>query len=471
MPFSTCPAVACSADLKADLMTSFQVVDLTNVIDRTCNGALFLTDDAGLNIVGTPASGGWLTDAARVQIITSLSQVAAHYAKGSQTYIAAKAFFDNAGTRGVATYFMLGLWDRANAESAVSALDAINACQPCWTHLAMVHATTDGDTLIDDPLVDSVAEWAVVNEKIPYLLTTDPDTTNPSDTANLKARLYLAGIHDVVVTYSAGQCQTVTDPVTGAVQYFAIGAPITDANGAPVIDPDTDVQAISDGTTPMSEIVHPYIDLLQAGWVANVDLTQRDSGYTLAYKPVGGSGFIGIEAAPLDNGIVAAVTGILPDGTINQFNNGHANVYVRTAGRVGLFAGITVGGSWADQVHLKLFLKRRLRDELAQLFFSERRVPYDDARGAAKLAATVSRVMTAAQSAGHFTGDAVNWEAFGAYRAKGIGWVVRQDSFAAQTTGRKNARLAPQLAVCFIPAGATNHVPVQICTLAVQNAA
>ena len=75
--------------------------------------------------------------------------------------------------------------------------------------------------------------------------------------------------------------------------------------------------------------------------------------------------------------------------------------------------------------------------------------------------------MTSMQALGHFTGDAVKWEDYGPYVRKGIGWVIRQDSFAAQTAARKHARIAPALQVCFIPAGATNFVPVTLCTLAV----
>jgi len=461
MSFDTCVTVS-NADLANDLMTSFEVIDETTVTDRTCNGVMFLTDDDG---------GGWLSATMRTRIVAGLDEVAPHYARNTETYRAAETFFANAGSRGVASYFTIGFWDNAGGESAVTALDEIEACQPCWTHFAMVHADAGGTVLVDTAVIEAVAAWAAIHDRLFYAQTRALENSNPSDATTTKALLKAAGITTTALFYSDGQCQTVTDAVTGEPQYFAIGAAIVDAYGNAVIDPDTGVQAISDGTTVMSEIVFPYVDFLAAGWAANADLSQRDTGYTLAYKPVGGAGFAGVLAGQLDNGTVAAITGNLPDGTINPYNNGYANVYVQTAGRRGIFPGISVGGTWMDQEHLKLFIKRRIRDELATLFFNQRRIPYDDARGRAQLASAVARVMSDAQFAGHFTNDAVAWEQFGEYIRKGAGWVIRQESFAAQSAARKAARLAPQLKVCFVPAGATHHVPVTICTLAVQAAA
>jgi Protein of unknown function (DUF3383) len=466
--FETCPSV-CNADLATDLISTFTLTDDTAVFDATCNGVLFLTDDPGLNDTATPLSGPWLKAAGpRTKVVSSLAEIAAHYSVNSQTYKAAKIFFANAGQRGVAPYYMLGFWNEAGAESAPTALDAINDCNPCWRHLALVHFKKNGTTKLMDAVVnDAVADWAQANGKIGYFMSIDPNTKSPANTTNLKARLFSLGIVDHYVHYSEGQCETARDPVTGAIQYFAIGAAITDADGNPVIDPATSLQAISDGTTPISVKVYPYTEFLTAGWAANVDLSQTNSGYTLAYKPQGGAGFIGVTPSDLSNGEVTSVTGVFPDGTLNPNNNGYANVYVRTSGRNGIYPGISVGGSWIDQVHLKLHVQRQIRSALAGLFFNNRRVPYDDARGKAMLANAVSNVVSAAQSAGHFTNDAVNWEASGEYVRKGLGWVIRQDSFAGQTAARKNARLAPQLRVCYVPAGGINHVPVTLCALAV----
>lgn len=461
MSFDTCVTV-CNADLANDLMTSFEVIDETTVSDRTCNGVMFLTDDDG---------GGWLSATTRTRIVAGVSELAPYYASNSETYRAAAAFFANAGSRGVASYFTIGFWNKTGGESAVTALDLIEACQPCWTHLAMVHADSAGAVIVDTAVIEAVAAWAAIHDRLFYAQTRAAGNSNPSDATTTKAKLKAAGITTTALFYSNGQCQTVTDPVTGEPQYFAIGAAIVDAWGNAVIDPATGVQAVSDGTTVMSEVVYPYVDFLAAGWAANADLSQRDTGYTLAYKPVGGSGFVGVLPSQIDNGTVAAITGVLPDGTVNAYNNGHANAYVQTAGRRGMFPGISVGGTWMDQEHLKLFLKRQIRDELATLFFGQRRIPYDDARGRATLASAVARVMAAAQGNGHFTADPQDWEVYGEYVRKGAGWCIRQESFGIQSAARKAARLAPQLKVCFVPAGATHHVPVTVCALAVQPAA
>lgn len=460
----TCPQV-CQADLDGTLISNFTSVDLTNVQDTICNSVLLLTDDAGLQDVTDVASGDLLTAANRTQLVASLTQVADHFTRDSEVYRAAEEFFANSGSNGVASFFYLGLFDGAG--TMVTSLDEIAECLPCFTHVAVVHELTDGTVIIDDAELDAVAQWAIANSRIAYLRSADPLTKNSADQTNLKARLFNNGILDVLVHYDEGQCEAAIDPVTGLPLTFAVGDPVVDANGDPVIDPETGVQRISDGTDVISEIYYPYTEFLTAGWAAGVDFTQSGSWYSLAYKPQGGGGFVGIQPSILNLAEVGEITGRLPDGSINPANNGYANVYVSECGQVGLREGISVGGSWIPQIHLNIFMKRQLKDAIAQLVYSRRVVAFDDAVGRAALVATLGGIMRDAQDNGLFTADPQNWLETGSYLDAGNGWVIRQDSFNDQSAARKNARLAPQVQVCFIPAGGVHFVPVTLCTLSV----
>lgn len=470
--FPVCPTV-CNANMSVNILASFNFTDNTRQIDTTCNGVLFLTDDPGLNILSNVLSGGWLTTAAgnRTRIIGSLSEIAAHYGVTSPTYRAARDFFANVGQRGVTSQFILGFWDEAGAETITTALNAINNCNGCWTHIAMVHLKKTGlTTLMDGAAAVTLAGWAQANEKIAFLMSVDilNETAGSNDLAN---QLKTAGYTDAFVVYGGkGQCVYKTD-AAGAILYFAAAAPVTDADGAVVTDPATGVQALSDGTTPRMERYVPYVEFITAGWIASVDMSQSESGYDIANKPQGGLGWVGVEPTIITNGALTAVTGRNLDGTINPAAAGHANAYVKNEGQLGMQFGMTAGGLWIDQIHLRIYLRRRVKDALTSLFANSRRLPYDDARGQQLLANAVASVMAQMQAVGHFVGDAVKWEDFGPYVRKGVGWVVRQDAFSAQTSDRKNARIAPALSICYVPAGATNFVPVTLCTLAVPTAA
>lgn len=467
--FSTCPTV-CNANMGTNILASFALTDNTVQLDSACNGVLFITDDAGLGTASVPTSGPWLSTAVRTRVVTSLSEVAAHYLPTSETYKAARDLFANVGQRGVTGQIMLGFWDEAGGEALTTALDAINTCNNCWTHVAMVHIKADGVTsLMDGAQSVVLAGWAQANEKIPYIMSVDilHETGGANDIA---AQMKSAGYTDAFVVYGgAGQCAYVINDA-GAIQYFAAGALVTDAYGDPVIDPATGAQALSDGSTPRQTLYTPYTELLVAAWVANVDLTQRESGYDIANKPQGGLGWVGVEPTIITNGALTAVSGRALDGTISTAANGHANVYVMNQGRLGMQFGLTAGGLWLDQVHLRIHMLRTVRDAVTNLFANSRRIPYDDARGRQLLANAIGGVMAGMQGAGHFTNDAVRWEDSGAYVRKGVGWVIRQDSFAAQNQARRHARIAPALQVCYVPGGATSFVPITLCTLAVPTA-
>ena len=57
-------------------------------------------------------------------------------------------------------------------------------------------------------------------------------------------------------------------------------------------------------------------------------------------------------------GRLIAATGRNLDGTLNAAANGHANLYVRNENMLGMQFGLTVGGLWIDQVHLRIYLPK-----------------------------------------------------------------------------------------------------------------
>ncbi len=462
-------ATICNANLKRDLMSSFTIIDQVLVTDAQCNSLVFMTDEKGLNDISAPLSGPWISKTdRRTRTVASLAEVASHYSPSSEVYIMAKQYFANVGQRGVAPYFTLGYWDRAGGEAISTALDAINNCNPCFSRVGIVHRNTAGEKIYDTPITLALLDWCQTNEKSGYVVSNDEGTENTSNTTNTAAQAAALGLSDQYVQYVKGTCRVVTDPVTGETLFWADGETVLDEDGNPIEDT---TQAgfqdlISDGTEPMLERFIPYTEILAAGWQSNVDLSQSGSGYNLAYKPMGGAGFVGIPADAIDNSVVTSVTGKNPDNTLNPNNNGYANVYVQTQGLTGLFPGVSVTGVRMNKVHLRKYLRSQLAQAQANLFANSRRVEFDDARGASKVQSAAGRVMAAAQEAGHFTNDAQPWELSGTYARKGLGWVMRQDSFADQTAARKTAGTAPVLKICYVEAGGTDHVPFELCTLA-----
>jgi hypothetical protein len=467
--FEVCPTV-CNANLAVNILANFTLTDNTVQLDTTCNGLVFITDDPGLNILGTAGSGAWLTTAMRTRYVATLAEVAAHYDPRSETYKAARDYFANLGQRGIVGQFLLAFWNEG-VETLTVALDALNACNPCWTHVAMVHRKKDMLTsLLDTATSVVLAGWAQANEKIAYIASSDAlHLTNGAN--DIAAQIKTAGYTDAFVVYTGiGQCAQKID-AAGLPLFFAAGVAVTDVDGVAVIDPVTGVQALSDGSTPQTERYIPYTEFLTAGWIASVDLSQADSGYDIANKPQGGRGWVGVLPTILSVGGLIATTGRNISGDINPAANGHANVFLSNQNQLGMHYGLTAGGLWIDQVHLRIYLRRRVADVITTLFANSRRLPYDDARGRQLLANAVATVMTELQGTGHFTGDAVRWEDFGEYVRKGVGWVIRQESFASQPQARKHARIAPALQVCYVPAGAANFIPITLCTLAVPTAA
>jgi len=254
----------CNANLRTDLMSSVSTLNLTNVVDRTCNQVMLLTDDPGLQDVTDANSGPYLTLGQRTIVIATLSEIAARYAPSSETYKAAQRFEANKTVRGLASFFILGFWDFANGESVSAALDDISNCTPCFCHVSPVHFAVDGTSFMDSVFADQIADWSQTNERMSYQDSIDADTENPANTTNLKARLNALALTDQSVNYLIPRCEPQLD-ASGAQTFFPAGTPVTDYLGGPVVDPATNQPAISDGSVPINVPAYPYEAFMIAG--------------------------------------------------------------------------------------------------------------------------------------------------------------------------------------------------------------
>ena len=465
-----CPKF-CSADLSVDLMSTISSATAINIIDRACNQAFLLNDDAGLIDVDDAASGPYMTPTggSRVKIIASLDEILAHYTRDSEVFKAAQYFFGNKD-RGLASYFVLGFWDKAGGESVAAALDEIAQCHPCFCHGSLVHFDAAGDPLFDTADALAFAEWFQVNGRMSYQDSFNPLTEDSADMTNLKAQMNALNFDCQSVFYQLPRCGLAFDAL-GEPVLIPAGDPVVDHLGDPVADPaGLQNPWLSDGTIQAIVPTYPYEAFMAAGWAAGADLSQSGSGYTLNYKPQNGVGWAGIAPSGFSSTQVFDVTGFFPDATKNPSANGHANVYVQTSGSPHIYPGVTVTGRWIDCCHLDKFLRRALRDQVANLFLNTRRVPYDGNIGGTMILNRLQPVFQGAQGNGHFTSDPVDWAALGYtnVQRQGTGWIITADTFDSQTAGRRAIRKSPVYKFCYVKADAVHHVPVEICVVSPQ---
>ena len=454
----------CSADLNVDFMSSVSAAAVTNIIDRTCNQAFLLTDDGGLNDVDDPLSGAWLSaTGVRTRYIAEPAEVLDHYPRTSEVYKAAEAFFGNRN-RGLASYFLLGFWDKAGGEGVATALDIIAACNGCFCHGTLVHFDSTGAEIFDTADALAFAEWFNVNGKMSYQDSFDELHEDNTDTTNITAQIAAQNFECQSIVYQKVRCQKAFD-ANGDPVLIPAGDPLVDHLGDPIVP-----AAVSDGTIQALEPYYPYEAFMLAGYAAGVDFTQRNSGYSMNYKPQGGGGWAGIAPSGFDSTQVISVTGVLPDATQVPNNNGQANVYVQTGGSPHMFPGLTATGRWIDCCHLDKFLRKQLKDRIANMFINNRRIPYDQNRGGTLVLNELQQVFQRAQSNLHFTTDPVDWEGLGYedIQREGTGWVITAETYEVQDAATRAIRKAPIYKFCYVKANAIHHVPIEICVVSPQ---
>lgn len=433
---AVCPEV-CDAQL--NLTASFGFVDRTFALDGKCNETMFMTDDKGLADVDDPASLPFLGLNRRTHLFASLPEVGDYYGVSSETYKAAQQYFQQTG-RNVKGYFTVGCWERG-VESLPSALDAISACQNCWTHLAFAHFAVDGTQLIDDAQMLLAAEWAEANCKMAHFLSIDDGHEDASDSGTLTAQMADLGLKHSEVHYTQGQCSIIRDLETGE--------PILDADGEEQI-----------------QTTYPHLEFFYAGWMANRDLTQPRQAYTMALKPTGCVGWAGVSPDNFSQGVVSAATGVLPNGFLNPNNAGYANVFVRNKGGCpGVWNGRQVTGHLSDHLHLSICIKNEICAAIARALASEDCIPYDS-RGQTIQANVVESILMRYSRFGYFNQDVLE-EFSQPYVRRGRGYVIRQAEFSDQPETRRFARVSPAMEACWVPAGCTHFMPMVLCAEAV----
>jgi hypothetical protein len=432
----------CNPDIGRSNSSIVTIDDTTNVSSPDCTDMILLVKENG---------GGVLSTSKRVITVTSAPEVKRYFTAAGEVVRAANEYFANTN-REIKKFYKIAYWDSAN-ETITEALDAIAACDNCWFVLTSTHDIQEELQADND-----MAFWATSNDKIYTWVSTDPTNENPANAASPKAVQAANNYSNSVMIYTKGQCEVVRDPINGAVQTEVV--PVLDPiTGDPVIDPIT-----GDPLTEVVEVTETrvkYHNLLVGGYIAGRDLGQRDASYTLKFKPKNSVGWVGVQVESLPYGIVVAVTGENPDGTIVQNNNGYGNVFIKSMGFQGYTAGKTVTGEWIDALHTKLYLKRRIQYRTALLMSQSQSLPYDDARGKQRLASVYADEMSAAQRNGLFSNDEQVWGKKGIRR--GLAWIVAAEDFIIQAADRQAMRLAPIFDICFVPANGVHFVPLTIC--------
>ncbi len=431
-----CPVV-CNPGLGTGHSTTITISDQTLQLDTSCNNALLVTDEPGYLDSSDPTGPAFLftdiQDGARAQVITSVADALLHFDADSPVVQVARLIEANQNN-GIVTFFYVALWDKQNSETIVDALDAIEACQPCWLPFSLVKEDSAGNAIIDTIDHDAAASWAIANDKFFSSASHDVALANPIDNTNVKGRMAALGYKTTAIEYIPAKCRSVPDPN-------------------------------NPGQT-MAEDWFPYREVLLPQFMANVDFEFRGSPYTWAYKPSAAQ-WVDVPVDAIDGSTKVAVTGTFPNGSLNPANNGHANVYVSDYGNPGEWPGRTVTGHWIDEQHLLLWLKRRLRQLIATLMSNNRSIPYDDARGKALFLSTISEFMTTVYNAGWLNQDGGAFDS--SYDVTGpgdAGFGLRTDDYQSVTGPRRSSRVAPPMEVCFIPAGSVHVLPINLCALA-----
>lgn len=431
----------CNPDIGRSNSSIITIDDTTNVSSPNCTDMILLVKENG---------NGLLSTTKRVVTVSSAQEVKRFFNAAGEVVRAANEYFPNTN-REIKKYYKLGYWDSAN-ETITEALDAILACDNCWLVLTSTH---DIQTTIAADL--DMAAWATSNDKFYTWVSTDSTNENPANANSPKGQHASLNYSNSVMIYTKGQCDYVRDPINGAVQTEQVptvdpitGDPVLDDNGDPVTH-----------TEPVTATYVKYHNLLVGGYIAGRDLSQLEAAYTLKYKPKNSVSWVGFKVDPFLSNVVIAITGENPDGTISQNNNGYGNVFIKSMGFVGYSAGKTCTGEWVDALHTKLYVKRRLQYATALLMSQSQSLPYDDARGKARIASAYAREMTACQRSGLFSNDLQTWGRKAV--RKGVAWIVAADDFILQAADRQAMRLAPIFETCYVPAGGTHFVPISIC--------
>ena len=431
-----CPVV-CNPGLGTGHSTTVTISDQTLQLDTTCNNALIVTDEAGYLDSADPTGDAFLfTDiqqGARAQVITSVADALLHFDADSQVVEIARLVFANQNN-GISTFFYVGYWDKAGGETIVDALDAIEACQPCWLPFALVKVDAADADIIDTIDHDAAASWAIANDKFFSSASHDVALANPIDNTNVKGRMAALGYKTTAIEYIPAKCRVIPDP--------------------------------NDATQTITEDWHPYREVLLPMFMANVDFESAGSPYTWAYKPQSAQ-WVDVPVDNIDGSTKVAVTGTFPNGALNPANNGHANVYVNDFGNPGEWPGRTVTGHWIDEQHLLLWLKKRLRQLIATLMSNNRSISYENTRGRALFLNTISEFMTVVYNAGWLNQDGGAFD--DSYLRTGpgsSGFGLRTADYQSVTGARRSSRVAPPMEVCFIPAGSVHVLPITLCALA-----
>ncbi|RIY00213.1 DUF3383 family protein [Aureimonas flava] len=346
---------------------------------------------------------GQLDATHRTKVYGSMDEVAVDFVGTDAFYKAAEQAFSQrpSPTQVKAGFVSLTAYTAASGDLAKKAafkleLDAIEDADGGW-YWSDVEAP-----LRDTAAAQALIEWTQARRKFASITSNDVKLEDGTDTTNIAARNKLSSFDRTRIFYH-------TDP-------------------------------------------EQYPGFANAAKLGTFNFDQEGAGYTAKFKAVEG-------LAPIDkrSSVVQAITGFVPALGRDPAAGHLADTYVDTKGVALVVEGGTLDKDvFIDETHATDWLAARMEEETFNALLANKRVPMDNPRGMAILAAAAEAVMVRADRAGivaRYTDD--NGEIQPAF-------TVTPGDVTTISAAQRKQRIAPATQVTFRYAGAVHYATVNI---------
>jgi hypothetical protein len=425
--------VVCNPDIGRSVNSSVTFSPRAVIVDPNCQEVVYLTSDD---------AGGKLSATNRFTTITSSAEAVDLFTAGAPVIDDIRLYFAN---------FSNGLRRILNVvwvdptKPLTEELNEVIKCNNCWLTFAADKTVIDyTDVAASVAKYAQASAWAFENEKMFFALSIDQLDKDSENGGSTKAALNALGAHYTTLAWTAGQCQLQLDVL-----------------GNPIPDP------LNVGEY-LTETVYKARHSIYSGFVAGSDLSKRGLDYTMANKPTGGAGWTDVKVDQLTSAEVSELTGRQATGVIKDNNNGYANVYIKADGYPQETAGLTVTGKWIDSIHKSIYVRRRLRNAIARLMMSNRKITYDKF-GENMIANALANEMSLMQDNRLFTNAQQPYDSFDAYGnvllRNGLGWALWGASLESAEPNLQEQRITPLWRMCYTDAGAASFLDLDVCDL------
>lgn len=381
-------------------------VPISRFVNVTVNlNARFLTIQGfGVPVLHQSVSiAGELDADHRTKVYGDIDEVAADFATTDPFYIAAlQAFSQRPRPLQIkaswynATGYAAASTDELKKAFFLSELDEIEDYDSNW-YWSDVQAS-----LRDGPAAQALIEWTQARRKFASITSNDDGHEDPDDETNISAVNKTSGYNRTRIFYH------------------------TDAT--------------------------KYPGFANAAKLGTFNFDQEGAAYTAKFKSVEGLAPIVAKSS-----VVQAITGFVPDSGRDPTAGHLADTYTDTRGIALIVEGGTLDKDvFIDEIHGTDWLAARMEEETFNAFLRNKRIPMDNPRGMAILAAAAEAVMVRADRAGivsRFTDE--NGEIQPAF-------TVTPGDVTTISEAQRKQRLAPATRVDFVYAGAVHYATVII---------